>query len=58
MEAHGRRYGGVLEETIPIPEEMIASQESIGGYFATNTLNYSPREANERAEDTETLLIC
>jgi hypothetical protein len=53
-----RRYGGMLEETIPIPEEMAGSQESIGGYFATNTLNYSAREHNDRAEDTETLLIC
>lgn len=41
----------MLEETIPIPEEMVGSQESIAGYFATNSLN-------DRCEDTETLLIC
>lgn len=48
----------MLEETIPIPEEMMGSQESIGGYFATNALNCSLREHNDRGEDTETLLIC
>ena len=45
-------YEGLLEETIPIPEEMVTSQESIEGFLSANTRQYKSGDDNEKMEDT------